>query len=128
MEEAREIVVDTDVLIEFLDRGNLEIAERLFFLGLDNLRISQVTASELLCGALDKAHRTRLLKFLARVRVVPISPNISQKHFELIEHYSLSHGLQVQDAIIAATALILEAPLYTLNKKDFRFISGLELV
>lgn len=31
------------------------------------------------------------------------------------------------DALIAATALHYNLPLYTLNKKDFRYIAGLRL-
>jgi hypothetical protein len=45
----------------------------------------------------------------------------------MIESYSKSHGLQIPDAIIAATALSLEAKLFTLNLKDFRYIDGLKL-
>lgn len=36
-------------------------------------------------------------------------------------------GLQIPDALIAATYLVNNLPLYTLNKKDFSNISGLKL-
>jgi tRNA(fMet)-specific endonuclease VapC len=39
----------------------------------------------------------------------------------------LSHKLSIPDALIAATALAHEAALYTLNVKDFYFISKLTL-
>jgi len=45
----------------------------------------------------------------------------------MIEHYSKSHGLQIPDAIIAATALSFEMKLFTLNLKDFKYIDGLKL-
>jgi predicted nucleic acid-binding protein len=44
-----------------------------------------------------------------------------------METYSLSHKLSLPDALIAATALVHDLKLYTLNVKDFRFIAGLEL-
>lgn len=44
-----------------------------------------------------------------------------------METYSLSHKLSIPDAIIAATALVYDLELYTLNLKDFRFIPGLTL-
>lgn len=44
-----------------------------------------------------------------------------------METYSLSHKLSLPDALIAATALSHDVKLYTLNIKDFRFISGLQL-
>ena len=49
-------------------------------------------------------------------------------HRELIKKYSLSHKLSIQDALIAATALDFGFKLFTLNKKDFRFIEGLDLM
>lgn len=44
-----------------------------------------------------------------------------------METYSLSHNLNLPDALIAATALSHDVQLYTLNLKDFRFIPGLNL-
>lgn len=44
-----------------------------------------------------------------------------------METYSLSHKLSLPDALIAATAIEHDIPLYTLNLKDFRFISMLQL-
>ena len=52
---------------------------------------------------------------------------ISQKFLELMEAYTLSHKLSIPDALIAATALIHQLELYTLNLKDFRYIPGLKL-
>lgn len=46
----------------------------------------------------------------------------------LIEKFSKSHGLQIPDALIAATALELGLPLSTANLKDFQYIPDLQLV
>jgi len=46
----------------------------------------------------------------------------------LVEKYSLSHGMKIYDAIIAATCLVYDLPLWTYNVKDFQFINGLELI
>lgn len=45
----------------------------------------------------------------------------------LIEIYALSHRLAVPDGFIAATSIVNDVELYTLNKKDFRYIEGLKL-
>jgi predicted nucleic acid-binding protein len=45
----------------------------------------------------------------------------------LISSYALSHRLAVPDAFIAATAMACDVELFTLNKRDFRFIEGLSL-
>jgi len=57
-----------------------------------------------------------------------INEMISQRASSLIEAYNLSHGLQIADSLIAATALELDCELATINRKDFRFIEDLRLV
>lgn len=39
----------------------------------------------------------------------------------------ISHKLSLPDGLIAATAITEDIPLYTLNKKDFRYIENLRL-
>jgi predicted nucleic acid-binding protein len=56
-----------------------------------------------------------------------INDLISEKFIELMLKYSKSHGLAVPDAFIAATAIINNVKLYTLNVKDFKFIDDLNL-
>ncbi len=41
--------------------------------------------------------------------------------------YSLSHNLSLPDGFIAATAIVNQIPLYTLNKKDFQYIRDIKL-
>jgi predicted nucleic acid-binding protein len=45
----------------------------------------------------------------------------------LIDEYSLSHGLKIPDALIAASALALNMELFTYNLKDFSFIPDIKL-
>ena len=53
--------------------------------------------------------------------------DVSESAAGLIETYSKSHGRQIPDAIIAATALSLNVALLTLNIKDFKYINGLKV-
>ena len=69
----------------------------------------------------------RNLKYLKALNLVHFDNNVSELAVSLIESYSKGHGLQIPDAIIAASALSLEIKLFTLNLKDFRFIDGLKL-
>jgi predicted nucleic acid-binding protein len=50
---------------------------------------------------------------------------LSKKSLELMKKYSLSHGLLIPDAIIAASAITKNLPLWTFNQKDFKFIDDL---
>jgi hypothetical protein len=46
----------------------------------------------------------------------------------LLHQYRLSHGLQIPDAVIAATALTEGVPLVSKNQRDYRFIPDLQLL
>ena len=128
MEEKGLIICDSDVIIEFFDRANKSIENRLVEMGRENLCISSVTYSEIIFGSTDKDHLTTLSKGLEKFIVVDIDQRIDTIHRELVKKYSLSHKLGIQDALIAATALNYEIKLFTLNTKDFKFIDGLELL
>ena len=47
---------------------------------------------------------------------------------DLLDKYVLSHNMGIYDAIIAATCLVYNLPLWTHNKKDFKFIDGLSIL
>lgn len=128
MEKKNLILCDSDVLIEFLDRSNPHVKNTLLHIGFQNLCASTVTAAELVVGAQDKQHLSRIRHFISDLVVIPVSNDISAILLDLIYKYSLSHGLRIQDACIAATALHFDMPLYTLNKRDFQFINGLRIL
>lgn len=62
------------------------------------------------------------------MNVLNIDSEVCDILIELMSKYSLSHNLTLPDAMIAATAISNNIPLYTLNKKDFKFIVGMKLV
>ncbi|MBK8396801.1 MAG: type II toxin-antitoxin system VapC family toxin [Leptospiraceae bacterium] len=117
---------DTNILIEFW-KGNPSVVTNLTKLSIENISISSVTQMELYYGALDKNELSKIKRALAALILIPISENISNFSVELIERYSKSHGLEIPDAIIAATAIQRNIKLYTLNKKDFKYIEDLHL-
>ena len=66
-------------------------------------------------------------KKLAFYDVIQVDQLISEKAIELITNFNLSHGLQIPDAIIGATAIICKIPIYTYNLKDFSFMPTIDL-
>lgn len=86
-----------------------------------------ITSGELIYGALNKNELRRICKRLESVIVIPLNEEISERTIELMTNYSLSHKLALHDALIAATCLVYDLPLFTFNLKDFRFIKGLKL-
>lgn len=120
------ILCDTNILIEFY-KDNDEVTDVLRKIGVPNLAVSVVTVGELYFGARDKRELVKIKKHLANLTQVSIDDEVSNIFLELLEDYSLSHRLNIPDAMIAASALRHGLELYTLNVKDFRFVENLKL-
>jgi len=82
---------------------------------------------ELLQGARNKNELQFLEEKLRMFHQLEMPPENFQLARRLIKMYSLSHGLRLADALIAATALIYELRLFTFNFNDFKFIPQLIL-
>ncbi|MDR1723638.1 MAG: type II toxin-antitoxin system VapC family toxin [Tannerella sp.] len=121
------ILCDTNILIEIY-RENVDIISILKNISQsDSIVISDVTKAEMLVGARNKHEMKTLIEELGRITSLPIQSQISSFAIKLLSHYYLSHGLDFHDALIAATAISYNIELYTLNVKDFAFISNIKL-
>ena len=120
------ILCDTNILIEFY-KGRAGVMEIFNAVDISNLAVSVVTVGELFYGARDKRELRNLREHISLLNQIPIDEYISNVYLSLLEKYSLSHRSSIPDALIAATALYHSIPLYTLNVKDFRYISGLSI-
>jgi predicted nucleic acid-binding protein len=120
------ILCDTNILIEFY-KDNDEIADVLRGIGVPNLAVSVITVGELYFGARDKRELLKIKKHLAHLTQIAVDEEVSSLCLSLLENYSLSHRLNLPDALIVATALHHGLELYTLNVKDLRFIENLKL-
>ena len=120
------ILCDTNILIEFY-KGRAGVMEIFNAVDISNLAVSVVTVGELFYGARDKRELRNLREHISLLNKIPNDEYISNVYLSLLEKYSLSHRLSIPDALIAATALYHSIPLYTLNVKDFRYISGLSI-
>ena len=128
---AKQVVCDTDVMIDYLDRLNARHEETKIVLedviGLDNVCISAITNMELLQGAVNKTDLAKINKNINRFNVVLIDHHITYKAISLVQAYSLSHKLGLPDGLIAATAITVDIDLFTYNKRDYKFIPELKL-
>lgn len=118
------MLVDTDVLV-WLTRGHHGAASRLKQIG--DWRISAITYMELAQGCRDKSELERVKKALGGggAQITLVSDRVCERAMRLIDQYALGGGLQLGDAMIAATALELGLPLLTANVKHFGGIEGL---
>jgi predicted nucleic acid-binding protein len=121
-------IVDSDILID-VGRGEVDAINCLSRLEkTSTLAISAVTRMELIVGCRNKTELRDLEKFLRRYQNFEITGHISDRAVDLLQTYSLSHGLLIADGLIAATALVHNEAFITKNQRDFRFISGLNLL
>jgi predicted nucleic acid-binding protein len=120
------MLIDTDVLI-WLTRGHAGAATRLQ--ALNPWRISAVTYMKLAQGCRDKQELARIKKGLAasQTEILPINATITDRAMQLVDDYALSHGMQLGDALIAATALEHGVTVLTCNAKHFSAVDGLSV-
>lgn len=118
------MLVDTDVLIWHL-RGYPQATRRLD--GLGALTLSAVSYLEVLQGMRNKAEMLAVKKMLDKrtATMLPLTEAITLRATELMESLTLSHGLQMGDALIAATAIEHQLPVLTGNVKHFSAVPGL---
>ena len=121
-------IVDTDILID-VGRGVGQAVTCLQDIEQRSVpAASVVTQMELFVGCRDKAELQEVEKFLSRLRLLKLDEQVSDAAVDLLRRYRLSHGLLIADALIAAAALVFDAPFISKNQRDYRFIAGLNLL
>ena len=120
------MIIDTDILTDYF-RGKEQAKKQIS--AIENRSISMVTQFELFQGARDKKELNLLKQFIREwsFKIYSIDETISFGTLFLLEKYSLSHGLKMADALIAATAINYDENLITGNYKDFKFIKEINV-
>ena len=124
---SRSILLDTDVLIDFL-RGRDE-AVSLVTINSDRIILSSIVVAELYAGVRggkEDREQTVLERFLSLFRIVPVSGGIAKLGGLYKRDYGKAHGVGIADAIVAATATTEDAELKTLNVKHYPMLRNLE--
>lgn len=121
------MLIDTDIIIWNM-RGYLKAAE--WISSQKKICISSVTLMELVQGMRNKKELEALDKTtgLWSTKVIPLNESICKITLKLLRNYSLSHGLRMADAMIAATAIRHKLKLATANTKHYKGIAELEVV
>lgn len=121
-------IFDTDILIDAamsIENAveSLDSIERRSVLS-----VSIITQMELMAGCRNKTELRNTERFLKRFQIISLNDAIGAAAVELLRQYRMSHGLMIPDALIAATALTMNQPFITKNRRDYRFIPGLQLL
>lgn len=114
------VLVDSDILIEVNRARNSEILTRWADLGESQNAIlcSPVSIAELWRGAL-RHEEDLLTRLFATLVCIPITAEIGRKAGDFLRAYSKSHDLKIADALIAASAVLQGAALWTRNRKHY---------
>ncbi len=117
MSKVNQPLVDTDVWIDFL-RGEPQALS--FVRQLPNeVAISSISVAELYAGVRDGSESQALSDLLDTLEVIELHRDIAQIGGLLRRDMGKSHGLGLNDALIAATVLQRHVCLYTLNVKHY---------
>lgn len=116
------LLTDTDVLVDFL-RG-FHKAVKYIKTHSEEIIISAITVAELYAGVRDEERR-QLDDFISLFDVIPVSDEIAKSGGLYKQQFFKSHGVGLADAIIAATSIISDAELKTLNTKHYPMLKGL---
>ena len=119
------VVIDTSILIDHL-RGNADSARLLEHeRAAGPLHASEITRLEVLAGMREQEEdRTRFT--LSALRWHPVDADVAEAAGALGRAWLPSHhGIDAADLAIAATAMLLEARLLTLNVRHFPMFTDL---
>ena len=83
---------------------------------------------EIIQGVRNKRELNAFKKALGilKVQVIQIDEFISTKAMLFVEQYTLSHSMELADALIGATAAVRQSPLVTSGKKHYQHLPGVK--
>jgi predicted nucleic acid-binding protein len=110
-------LLDTCVMIDYL-RSRREAIE---FMRRQETRpaVSAITAAELFAGVRTSAEEHGVETLCRRLLIYHVDLNVARLGGNYWRQYRQSHGVQIADALIAATARMQDARLVTRNVRHF---------
>lgn len=112
-------ILDTSVLVDLL-RGFRPARAWFEALGRTRVAITPVVWMETVQGATEKVKRAQTIRFLRQFHIEHPMEDDNRWAMKQLARFHLSHGIQLQDAMVASVAARLGIPLYTTNLKHFQ--------
>jgi hypothetical protein len=116
-------LLDTCILIDF-SRGNPQAQAFIESLEVAPC-LSALTVTEILAGVRNKREQTLFDNLFGLWEILPVSAEIATAGGQLLNQYMKSHGTDLVDGIIAATAQVYGLEVVTCNLKHFPMFPGL---
>jgi predicted nucleic acid-binding protein len=114
------VLVDSDILIEVTRGRDPDLVVRWIDLSRSDAAVlySPVSVAELWAGARPAEHET-LTNLFRALRCIPLDAETGQQAGDYLRRYRKSHGVEIADALIAASAVVTSAALWTRNRKHY---------
>lgn len=124
------VVLDTNIVIDTLRQrtGETVLQKILGAISKTELAISMITIQELYQGksTADLEKEKHLQALITPLRILPYSYDIAKLAGEIVRDGTKL--ISFSDAAVAATAIVFNGKLATLNRDDFKNIPDLELI
>ena len=112
-------LIDTDILIDHFHSNKAALSFMKDLSDMDEqLAISVVTVTELLSG-MRSGEKTHTEQLLSLFDVLPVDETVGRQAAVYLRAFRRSHRIDFGDALIAATALLHGAELFTRNVKHY---------
>jgi predicted nucleic acid-binding protein len=114
------ILIDSDILIEVLRGRDKRIVEDWLKWGAsaNSILYSPVSQAELWAGA-RPSEQVAIANLFQALQCVPIDDEIGRLAGDYLRQYQKSHSLELGDALIAASAVLRSAAVWTRNRKHY---------
>jgi predicted nucleic acid-binding protein len=113
-------LLDTDILIDYF-RGNPDGIIFVESVAAESY-LSTITVAEIFSGVRDK-ELPKVMQTLSSFVILPVSREIAEKGGIFCRDYRGSHGCELADCLIAATAVVHGLKLQTHNSKHYPMIA-----
>ena len=119
----RPFLVDSDVFIDYLK--GFDLACDFIESHIDKICLSVITIAEIRAGIKGKEEEQALNQFLSAIPLFDVTRTIAEMGGDWVRQFGRSHGVEIPDALIAATAAAHHLELKTLNTKHYPMIKDL---
>ena len=117
------VFLDSCIVIDYIN-GKLMLDDS----QIKNFCFNTIVDMEIVVGAKDKRDLHTTNKKLSKFYNIDVNQEVLDLARKMVNKYTLSHNMTIYDSIIASTCLIYDLPLWTYNKRDFKYLEGLVLV
>lgn len=123
------VILDTSIIIDHLRQFGEQETELMRIakkIARENLAVSVISVQEIYEGksTKNKEKEKDFLLTISPLKILPYTYEIAQMAGEIAR--DLKSPIEFADAVIAATAIVNGALLFTLDQKHFKNISGLQ--